>query len=74
MPKGRCSITLALAIAMAGAIFSLARRRVDHFLFSALLVVTALRSARGLPLVALLSLPLANGAITESLRTRGNKA
>ena len=64
---GALPITLALAIAMAGAVFSLARRRVEHFLLSALLVVTALRSARGLPMVALLALPLANGAITESL-------
>ncbi len=64
---GALPITLALAISMAGAVFSLARHRVEHFLFSALLVVAALRSARGLPLVALLALPLANGAITESL-------
>ena len=66
---------MALAIAMAGAVFSLARRRVEHFLLSALLIVTALRSARGLPLVALLALPLANGAITESLaRGEGSQA
>jgi len=64
---GALPITLALAIAMAGAVLCLARRRVEHFLLSALLVVAALRSARGLPLVALLALPLANGAITESL-------
>jgi len=55
---------MALAVAMAGAVFSLSRRRLEHFLLSALLVVGALRSARGLPLVALLCLPLANGAIT----------
>jgi hypothetical protein len=65
---GALPITLALAISMAGAIFSLARKRPEHFLLSALLVVAALRSARGLPLVALIALPLANGAITGSLR------
>lgn len=65
--EGALPITIALAIAMAGAVFSLFRRRLEHFLLSALLVVTALRSARGLPLVALLALPLANGAITGSL-------
>jgi hypothetical protein len=64
---GALPITLGLAIAMAGAVFSLSRRRVEHFLFSALLIVAALRSARGLPLVALLALPLANGAITGAL-------
>ena len=64
---GALPITIGLAIAMAGAVFSLARHRVEHFFFSALLVAAALRSARGLPLVALLALPLANGAITESL-------
>jgi hypothetical protein len=64
---GALPITICLAIAMAGAVFSLSRRRIEHFLLSALLVVAALRSARGLPLVALLALPLANGAITESL-------
>jgi hypothetical protein len=65
--EGALPITIALAVAMAGAVLSLARRRLDHFILSALLIVTALRSARGLPLVALLSLPLANGAITGSL-------
>jgi hypothetical protein len=65
--EGALPITIALAIAMAGAVCSLARRRPEHFMLSALLVVTALRSARALPLVALLSLPLANGAITGSL-------
>ncbi len=72
--EGALPITLALAIAMAGAVFSLARRRIEHFLLSALLVVAALRSARGLPLVALLALPLANAAITESLATAGGLA
>jgi hypothetical protein len=65
--EGALPITLGLFVATAGAVLSLARGRVEHFLFSALLIVSALRSARGLPLVALLSLPLANGAITESL-------
>ncbi len=43
--------------------------------FPRLLIVGALRSARGLPLVALLALPLANGAITEALAAaKGLKA
>jgi hypothetical protein len=65
--EGAFPITLGLFIATAGAVLSLMRHRLEHFLFSALLIVSALRSARGLPLVALLCLPLANGAITESL-------
>jgi hypothetical protein len=66
--EGALPITIALSISMAGAVICLARRRIDHFLLTALLVVMALRSARGLPLVALLALPLANGAITDALR------
>ena len=56
------------AIAGAGAVAALARGRVAEFLLAALLIATALRSARALPLVALVLLPLANGAITEALR------
>ena len=65
--KGALPIVLALAIAMAGAILSLVRRRLEHAFLSTLLVLAALLSARALPLVALLALPLANGAITASL-------
>jgi hypothetical protein len=65
--EGALPITLALAIGMAGCVFAFARRRVEHALLCGLLVVAALRSARGLPLVALLALPLANGAITDAL-------
>ncbi len=65
--EGALPITLALTIAMAGAVFALASRQLDHFFLSSLLVIAALRSARALPLVALLALPLANGAITQFL-------
>jgi len=64
---GALPITLALFIAMAGVVLALARHRLEHAIFAGLLVAAALRSARGLPLVALLALPLANGAITASL-------
>jgi hypothetical protein len=63
---GAIPITLALAISMAGAVFCLATRRLPQSILSAILVFAALRSARGLPLVALLALPLANGAMTSS--------
>ncbi len=61
-------ILLALGLAGAGAVAGLARGRLAGFLLAALLIATALRSARALPLVALVLLPLANGAITEALR------
>lgn len=44
------------------------RRRIDHALLGLLLLVGALRSARTLPLLALLAMPLANGAFTEAFR------
>jgi hypothetical protein len=61
-------VTLTVALAVAGAIFALAQKKLAHFLLAALLVWGGLRSARVLPLVALLILPLANGAFTEALR------
>ncbi len=42
--------------------------RPEHFALAMLLAAMALRSARALPLVALLVLPLANAAITATLR------
>ena len=65
---GSAQILLALAIAATGAVASLARKDVSAFLLIFLLLAMALRSARALPLVALLALPLANGAITSALR------
>jgi hypothetical protein len=65
---GSTQILLTLGIAATGAVLSLSRKDVGSFLLIGLLLVLALRSARGLPLVALLALPLANGAITQSLR------
>lgn len=66
--SGSTQILLTLGIAAAGAILSLSRKDVGSFLQIAFLLVLALRSARGLPLVALIALPLANGAITQALR------
>ena len=66
--SGSTQILLTLGIAATGAILSLSRKDVGSFLQIALLLALALRSARGLPLVALLALPLANGAITQALR------
>jgi len=66
---GSTQIILALGIAAAGAIFALSQGKLASFWKITFLLVLALRSARGLPLVALLALPLANGTITEALRS-----
>jgi hypothetical protein len=49
----------------------LGQRRLDRFLLAMLLIGWALRSARGLPIVALVLLPLANAAITRALHEAG---
>lgn len=64
---GSIQILLALAIAGIGAVFALDQGRLGRFFLLGGMCLLALRSARGLPLVALL-LPLANGSITEGLR------
>ncbi len=65
---GAGQILLALGLAALGGVLSLLRKELGSFLLIAFLLAGALRSARGLPLLALLALPLANGAITQSLR------
>jgi hypothetical protein len=59
-------ISLALLISLAGACAAFARRRVAHAALGLLLVAGALRSARVLPLMALIALPFANGALAEA--------
>ena len=66
---GSGQILLALGLAAVGGVLSLARKELGSFLLICFLFACALRSARGLPLLALLALPLANGAITQSLRS-----
>ena len=70
--EGAFQIVLTLGIAALGGFAALSSRKPHHFLLAVLFCAMALRSARGLPLVALLILPLANGAITEALiRAKG---
>ena len=66
--KEALQVVLTLAVASAGAIFALGQKRLAQFALMALLVWGGMRSARVLPLVALVALPLANGAISEALR------
>jgi hypothetical protein len=65
--QGAGQIILALALATLGGLVAFIQKNLAVAVLSAFLIVTALRSARGLPLVALLLLPLANGAITRGL-------
>ncbi len=69
--EGAFQILIVLALAAVGAVLALGQRRLAPCALSAVLLVGALRSARGLPLVALLALPLANGALTRALRDAG---
>ena len=57
-----------LGLTALGGAFALQQGRIAHFLWIGMLLVLALRSARGLPLVALAALPLANGALSAALR------
>lgn len=66
--EGAFQIVVALGLAALGGLLALVERRPAQLLMSVVLLVAALRSARGLPVAALLLLPLANGAITGALR------
>jgi hypothetical protein len=65
---GSWQITVALLVAVGGGTLALSGGRPEHFALAMLITAMALRSARALPLVALLLLPLANAAITATLR------
>ncbi|MFN0169424.1 MAG: hypothetical protein ACKV22_23625 [Bryobacteraceae bacterium] len=65
--EGSGQILLTVALAMMGGVLAWTQQRPAHFFLAALLVGGALRSARALPLVALVLLPLANGALRQAL-------
>jgi hypothetical protein len=66
--EGAGQILAAVGVAGLGAVAALFEKRVAHFLLIAGLLAIAVRSARGLPILALAALPLANGALTAALR------
>ncbi|MBL8173176.1 MAG: hypothetical protein JNK48_00815 [Bryobacterales bacterium] len=68
---GAMPVLAVVLLAVCGAGFALGARRVEHFLLMLGLAALAIRSARALPLLALLALPLANGAITAALERAG---
>jgi len=61
-------MALTMGLAAAGGILALSQKNLAHFLLTAMFLWAGLRSARVLPLVALLILPLANAAFAEALR------
>jgi hypothetical protein len=61
-------IVATVILGIAGGTLALTLRRWGHFALAMLLAAIALRSARGLPLVALISLPIANSAISAIWR------
>ena len=62
-------VTLTMLVAASAAVLALAQKRLAQAILMALLVWGGLRSARVIPLVALLALPLANGTIAQALRS-----
>ncbi|HWC95899.1 MAG TPA: hypothetical protein VG456_04100 [Candidatus Sulfopaludibacter sp.] len=68
---GSGQIIAALILGIMGGAVSLLQGRVERFLMAVVFTALALRSARVLPLDALLLLPLANAAFTEALKNAG---
>ena len=64
---GAASVMLVFVFAIGGAFAGLAARRPERFLLSLLLTAAAFRSARAIPIAALVLLPLAAGSFTELL-------
>lgn len=64
---GTGQIILTVIIGMVGGTLALTQRRLVHFLLAILFTAMALRSARSLPLAALVLLPIANRAISQAL-------
>jgi len=64
---GAGQILLTLLLTFAGAAAAVARRHWSRALALALLAAFALRSARGLPVLAMLALPLVNGSLSSVL-------
>jgi hypothetical protein len=64
---GSVQIVATLALAAMGGTLALTQKNVADFLLAAMFSIAALRSARALPLVALVILPLANAAFTNAV-------
>jgi hypothetical protein len=62
---GAAQIIATVILGVIGGTLALTQKRLHHFALAMLITVLALRSARALPLCALLLLPIANAAITR---------
>ena len=67
---GAAQIIITVILGVIGGTLALTQKRLHHFALAILITAMALRSARALPLCALLLLPIANAAITEWLRRK----
>ena len=67
---GAGQIIATVILGMAGGGMALAQGRIHHFVLAVLFTAIGLRSARGLPMIALVLLPLANLSITRWLETQ----
>jgi len=65
--EGAGQILLMIGLAAVGGVLALGQRNVARFLLCIALLAMAMRSARALPVAALVLLPLANGAIATAL-------
>ena len=65
--EGSAQIIVALGLAATGGLLSLRQGNLSRFLVVLLFLPLGLRSARGLPLLALLLLPITNGAMVKAL-------
>lgn len=63
-------IVIVAALGGLGALLALRQRNTPHALAAAFVVALGLKSARGLPILALVALPMANAAITRALQGR----
>jgi hypothetical protein len=68
--EGAAQVIAALLLVMAGAVCALQAGRWPHALWLLGLVLLGLRSARGLPILALAGLPMANAALSNALAGR----
>jgi hypothetical protein len=66
--KDATQMAIVMCLAAIGGVLALLQRNIAHFLLAALFFWGGLRSARVLPLVALVILPVANASIANALR------
>jgi hypothetical protein len=67
---GAAQIIATVILGVIGGTLALTQKRLHHFALAIVITAMALRSARALPLSALLLLPIANAAISNWLRNR----